>query len=110
MTPVAILELDNVNKHFGGLAAVNGVTMKADDGEILAIVGPNGAGKSTLLKLIVGLEVPTSGTIRFTGKDITRHPTHRIENPTCGFSVPTCCQCFGETICDCFNCPIRNVA
>jgi branched-chain amino acid transport system permease protein len=75
---VSILELDKVEKHFGGLAAVNGVTMKADDGEILAIVGPNGAGKSTLLKLIVGLEVPTGGTIRFTGKDITRHPAHRI--------------------------------
>jgi len=75
---VSILELDKVEKHFGGLAAVNGVTMKADDGEILAIVGPNGAGKSTLLKLIVGLEVPTSGTIRFTGEDITRHPAHHI--------------------------------
>ena len=60
--PMAILELDKIAKHFGGLAAVNGVTMKADDGEILAIVGPNGAGKSTLLKLIVGLEVPTTGT------------------------------------------------
>jgi len=75
---VAILELDKVEKHFGGLAAVNGVTMKADDGEILAIVGPNGAGKSTLLKLIVGLEVPTSGTIRFAGAEITRQPAHRI--------------------------------
>jgi ABC-type branched-subunit amino acid transport system ATPase component len=75
---VAILELDKVEKHFGGLAAVNGVTMKADDGEILAIVGPNGAGKSTLLKLIVSLEVPTSGTIRFANEDITRHPAHRI--------------------------------
>jgi ABC-type branched-subunit amino acid transport system ATPase component len=75
---VAILELDKVEKHFGGLAAVNGVTMKADDGEILAIVGPNGAGKSTLLKMIVGLEVPTSGTIRFAGTDITRYPAHRI--------------------------------
>jgi ABC-type branched-subunit amino acid transport system ATPase component len=75
---VAILELDKVEKHFGGLAAVNGVTMKADEGEILAIVGPNGAGKSTLLKLIIGLEVPTSGTIRFAGKDITRYPAHRI--------------------------------
>src|SRR5512134_3515591 len=52
--------------------------MKADDGEILAIVGPNGAGKSTLLKLIVGLEVPTGGTIRFAGEEITRRPTHRI--------------------------------
>jgi len=75
---VALLELEKVEKHFGGLAAVNGVTMKADDGEILAIVGPNGAGKSTLLKLIVGLEAPTSGTIRFSGEEITRQPAHRI--------------------------------
>jgi ABC-type branched-subunit amino acid transport system ATPase component len=75
---VALLELDQVEKHFGGLAAVNGVTLKADDGEILAIVGPNGAGKSTLLKLIVGLEVPTRGTVRFAGEDITRHSPHRV--------------------------------
>jgi ABC-type branched-subunit amino acid transport system ATPase component len=75
---VALLELDQVVKHFGGLAAVNGVTMKVDDGEILAIVGPNGAGKSTLLKLIVGLEAPTKGAIRFAGEDITRQPPHRV--------------------------------
>jgi ABC-type branched-subunit amino acid transport system ATPase component len=52
--------------------------MKADDGEILAIVGPNGAGKSTLLKLVVGLEAPTRGTVRFAGEDITHHPPHRV--------------------------------
>jgi ABC-type branched-subunit amino acid transport system ATPase component len=75
---MAILELDKIVKHFGGLAALNGVTMKADDGEILAIVGPNGAGKSTLLNLVVGLEVPTRGTIRFAGEDITRAPAHRV--------------------------------
>ena len=75
---MALLELDKVEKHFGGLAAVNGVTLRADDGEILAIVGPNGAGKSTLLKLIVGLEAPTGGTIRFSGQNITRHPAHRV--------------------------------
>jgi len=75
---MAILELDKIAKHFGGLAAVNGVTMKADDGEILAIVGPNGAGKSTLLKMVVGLEVPTRGTIKFAGGDITRQPAHRV--------------------------------
>jgi ABC-type branched-subunit amino acid transport system ATPase component len=78
ITPVGILELDKIAKHFGGLAAVNGVSMKADDGEILAIVGPNGAGKSTLLKMIIGLEVPTRGTIRFAGEDITRTPAHRV--------------------------------
>ncbi|MGB7859154.1 MAG: ATP-binding cassette domain-containing protein, partial [Acidimicrobiia bacterium] len=46
---VPLLELKNVEKHFGGLPAVDEVTLGADDGEILAIVGPNGAGKSTLL-------------------------------------------------------------
>ena len=75
---MAILELHKIAKHFGGLAAVNGVTMNADDGEILAIVGPNGAGKSTLLKLIVSLEAPTRGVIRFAGEDITRRSTHRV--------------------------------
>jgi ABC-type branched-subunit amino acid transport system ATPase component len=75
---MALLELDQVRKDFGGLTAVNGVSVRADDGEILAIVGPNGAGKSTLLKLIVGLEVVTHGTIRFAGADITRLPAHRV--------------------------------
>jgi branched-chain amino acid transport system ATP-binding protein len=75
---VALIELDQVHKHYGGLAAVNGVTMRADDGEILAIVGPNGAGKTTLLKLIVGLEAPTRGTVRFADEDITHHPPHRV--------------------------------
>ena len=50
------LELREVGKSYGGLPAVDGVSIGADEGEILAIVGPNGAGKSTLLKLIVGLE------------------------------------------------------
>jgi ABC-type branched-subunit amino acid transport system ATPase component len=75
---MAILELDKISKHFGGLAAVNGVTMQAGDGEILAIVGPNGAGKSTLLKMVVGLEEPTNGTIRFAGQDISHYPAHRV--------------------------------
>ena len=75
---MALLELDQVEKHYGGLAALNRVTVKADDGEILAIVGPNGAGKSTLLNLIVGLETPTRGTVKFAGKDITQHPPHRV--------------------------------
>jgi ABC-type branched-subunit amino acid transport system ATPase component len=75
---VALLELDQVKKHYGGLAALNGVTVRVDEGEIFAIVGPNGAGKSTLLKLIVGLEPTTSGTVRFAGEDITRHPAHRV--------------------------------
>jgi len=73
-----LLELEDVHKHFGGLPAVDGVTLGVDDGEILAIVGPNGAGKSTLLKSIIGLLKPTTGAIRFENIDITKMSTHRI--------------------------------
>jgi branched-chain amino acid transport system ATP-binding protein len=73
-----LLELEDISKTFGGLPAVDGVDVGADDGEILAIVGPNGAGKSTLLKMIVGLEDPTRGRIRFAGEDITHHLPHRV--------------------------------
>ena len=73
-----LLELDKIEKHFGGLPAVDQVTVGADDGEILAIVGPNGAGKSTLLKLIVGLESPSGGTVKFAEEDITNDPPHRV--------------------------------
>ncbi|MGH8872847.1 MAG: ABC transporter ATP-binding protein [Acidimicrobiia bacterium] len=73
-----LLELEELSKTFGGLPAVDGVDVGADEGEILAIVGPNGAGKSTLLKMIVGLEAPTRGRIRFGGEDITHHPPHRV--------------------------------
>jgi len=75
---VQLLQLDDIEKHFGGLPAVDGVSLGADDGEILAIVGPNGAGKSTLLKLVVGLETPSSGRVVFAGKNITKHPPHRV--------------------------------
>ncbi|GMQ93615.1 MAG: ABC transporter ATP-binding protein [Acidimicrobiia bacterium] len=75
---MALLEIDDVHKHFGGLPAVDGVTLGVDDGEILAIVGPNGAGKSTLLKSIIGLLKPTSGAIRIENIDIAKMSTHRI--------------------------------
>lgn len=72
------LELNEVGKSYGGLPAVDGASLGADEGEILAVVGPNGAGKSTLLKLIVGLETPTAGTITLAGENITHQPPHRV--------------------------------
>jgi len=75
---MALLKLDQVEKHYGGLAAVGGVTLEANDGEILAIVGPNGAGKSTLLKTIIGLETATKGEIYFADEEITHYAPHRI--------------------------------
>ena len=73
-----LLELNEIGKQYGGLPAVDDVSLGADSGEILAIVGPNGAGKTTLLKLIVALEHPTSGSIRFDGQDITGLAAHQV--------------------------------
>lgn len=75
---MSLLELAEVEKSYGGLPAVDKVTIGVDEGEILAVVGPNGAGKSTLLKLIVGLEDPTGGRMVFAGDDITRDRPHRV--------------------------------
>ena len=78
MAPV--LELTGVEKHFGGLPAVDGVDLRVDEGEIVALVGPNGAGKSTLLKAISGLQPATRGSIRFNGEEIGRLSTHVVRH------------------------------
>jgi len=62
--PTALLEVDNVVKHFGGLVAVNGVTFDVGDGSITGLIGPNGAGKSTLFNCITGVHTPDSGEVR----------------------------------------------
>lgn len=61
-----------------GYDALKDISFTIADGEMVFVTGHSGAGKSTLLKLIVGLEVPTGGTIRFAGEDITGHPAHRV--------------------------------
>jgi ABC-type branched-subunit amino acid transport system ATPase component len=75
---VPFLELDTVHKHYGGLPAVDGVTIEVDEGEIVALVGPNGAGKTTLLKLVSGLESPTRGEVRFMGAAVSALAPHRV--------------------------------
>ena len=77
---MAILELTDVEKRFGGLPAVAGVTFTVDEGEIVALVGPNGAGKTTLLKAIGGMQPPTRGRIVFDGADLTGARAHRVRH------------------------------
>ena len=73
------LKATAVAKTFGGLAAVSGVDLSVDEGEIHCLIGPNGAGKSTLFKLIVGTYAPTAGTIAFRGENITgMQPSARV--------------------------------
>ena len=68
-----MLEIVNLSKRFGGLAAVNDVTTTIEEGRINAIIGPNGAGKTTFFNLISGVHQPTAGQIRFRGEDVTAH-------------------------------------
>jgi ABC-type branched-subunit amino acid transport system ATPase component len=75
---MTLLAVDALEKRFGGLPAVDGVTFGVDDGEILAVVGPNGAGKSTLLKTIGGLERPSAGTVTLAGERVDGLRPHRV--------------------------------
>jgi len=73
-----ILEGKGIIKNFGGLTALASVDFHIEPGEILGLIGPNGAGKTTLFNLISGSLVPTSGTIKFKGENITGLKPHRI--------------------------------
>jgi len=75
---MALLELDGLTRRFGGLIAVNRVSMEVAEGEVRAVIGPNGAGKSTLFNLITGIIKPTDGTMRFAGEGLTGLPVPRI--------------------------------
>jgi branched-chain amino acid transport system ATP-binding protein len=75
---VALLELNDVHVHYGGIEAVKGITLTVEQGEIVTMIGANGAGKTTTLKTISGLKRPTVGTITFRGDRIDGVPAHRI--------------------------------
>jgi branched-chain amino acid transport system ATP-binding protein len=66
-----ILEIKEVSKHFGGLAALSDLSFEVEPGTILGLIGPNGAGKTTLFNVVSGFLSPTLGKVYFDGKDIT---------------------------------------
>lgn len=73
-----ILQLENTVKRFGGLVAVNNVSLSVEEGEIFGLIGPNGAGKTTLLNVIAGVYKPNAGAVRFTDEEITGLSPERI--------------------------------
>jgi len=74
----ALLKIREVSKHFGGVYAVNGVSLDVKKGGICGLVGPNGSGKTTLFNTILGLYRPDGGSISFDGRHINNLPPHRI--------------------------------
>jgi len=78
------LELEDVHVHYGAIAALKGVSVTVDEGEIVTLLGANGAGKTTTLKTISGLRPITSGRIRFRGEDLAGIPAHeRVQMGLC---------------------------
>ena len=75
---MALLSLEGVSRSFGGLRAVNDVTLAVEAGRITGLIGPNGAGKTTLVNLIAGLFSLTEGRVSFDGSDISTLPPHQI--------------------------------
>src|SRR5215468_6279637 len=73
-----ILEIKNVVKRFGGVAAVNRVSLALEPGRIYGLIGPNGSGKTTLFNCITGVEKRDDGEIRFNGHRIDGLPPHRV--------------------------------
>ena len=73
----ALLEVTDLEVRYGDFRAVQGVSLRVDEGDVLAVIGANGAGKSTMLNAITGLLRPSGGTVLFDGDDITQVRPHR---------------------------------
>ncbi|MCC6474681.1 MAG: ATP-binding cassette domain-containing protein, partial [Burkholderiales bacterium] len=73
-----VLEIRNITMRFGGLVALDDVSLEVAAGEILGVIGPNGAGKSTLFNVVTGFYRPASGRIALAGEDVPGWPTYSI--------------------------------
>ena len=73
-----ILEIDDVQKSFGGLKALSDLNLSVEEGKVHAIIGPNGAGKSTMLNVCIGRLAPDSGTVTFNGQNMIGKAPHEI--------------------------------
>src|SRR5438874_5490392 len=73
-----LLALTGLTRRFGGVTAVDRLSMNVAAGELVGVIGPNGAGKTTMFNLITGLDAPDEGTVWFAGRDITGAPAETL--------------------------------
>jgi branched-chain amino acid transport system ATP-binding protein len=71
-----VLDIEHLSLQIGGARILEDVTLQVAEGEMLGVIGPNGAGKTTLFNLVSGVIFPTSGTVRLSGRDVTREQIH----------------------------------
>lgn len=76
----SVLEVKNLTKHYGSFKAVDGVSFSVKEGEVVGFLGPNGAGKTTTIQMLLGITRPTSGTIKYFGKDFNEHKQFCLQN------------------------------
>ena len=77
MSPTTLLEAEGVSKHFAGITALSGASLRVDEGEIVGLIGPNGAGKTTLFDCIYGYLRPDGGQVRFCGESLIGQRIHQ---------------------------------
>jgi len=75
---MALLSVRNVSRRFGGIIAIDDVSLDVEEGEIVGLIGPNGAGKTTLFNVVTRLYKPDSGVLELDGKSLLRTPPYRI--------------------------------
>ena len=75
---VSLLEVDDVSVRFGGIVALDGLSFTIDEGQICGLIGPNGAGKTTMFNVVSRIYEPSSGAVRFGGRDLLSVPAHGI--------------------------------
>src|SRR3989475_7298387 len=73
-----VLEVTNVHKYFGGVRAVQGVSLTVQEGRVVGLIGPNGSGKSTLLNVVAGGGEPTAGSGMLGGRRVDKMPPHPL--------------------------------
>jgi branched-chain amino acid transport system ATP-binding protein len=78
LRPMALLSLRNVTRRFGGIVALDGVSLDVPEGEIVGLIGPNGAGKTTAFNVITRLYTPNEGDVIFAGETLLKTPVHGI--------------------------------